>query len=229
MNFVYALFIPLGVLIALNLAWRSSGLKHEATYLPFAISITAASVLTDIIKNAVGRPRPDLLSRCVPAADSPAGTPLDISACTMPHDSHRLQDGWRSFPSGHSSFSFAGLGFTSLFLAGQLGVFRPGHRDLGRALFCFVPLIGAMLIAVSRCEDYRHDVYDVCFGSTLGYIVAHWSYRRHWPRLSSPRSHEPYPPPGKESTGDDSLGWQPVRDEEQAYPHVGHSLHPLRP
>ncbi|KAF4121403.1 diacylglycerol diphosphate phosphatase / phosphatidate phosphatase [Geosmithia morbida] len=225
MNIVYAFFIPIGFLVAVNIAWGSSGLKHEATYLPLAISVTLTAFLTDIIKNAVGRPRPDLLARCNPAGDLPIGSPLDISACTTPHDSHRLQDGWRSFPSGHSSFSFAGLGFTSLYLAGQLGVFRPGARDLGRALFCFIPLVGAMLIAISRCADYRHDVYDVCFGSALGYAVAYWSYRRHWPRLSSQRSHEPYPPPGKEFIEDeDTVRWQRVRDEEEPYPHVGNEL-----
>lgn len=226
MNFVYALFIPLGVLIAINILLRSPFSKHEATYLPFFISVTFSSLLTDILKNAVGRPRPDLLARCVPSSDAPTNVPVDISVCTAPHDTHVLQDGWRSFPSGHSSFSFAGLGFTALFLAGQLGIFRLGNRDLGRALVCLVPLVGATLIAVSRCEDYRHDVYDVCFGSALGMTVAYWSYRRHWPRLSSTRCDEPYPCPG---SPEGEMEWQRVRDEEEAGADVGHyEMEPLR-
>lgn len=220
-NFVYALFIPLGVLILANtLILRTSPTKHEATYLPFLIAITLTSLLTDILKNAVGRPRPDLLARCIPSADAPVDRPVDISVCTAP-DGHVLQDGWRSFPSGHSSFSFAGLGFTALFFAGQLGVFGT-RRDLSRALFCLVPLVGATMIAVSRCEDYRHDVYDVSVGSALGMTVAYWSYRRYWPRLSSPRCHEPFPYPSGNSIGgshdeEESINtWQRVRDEEEA-------------
>lgn len=227
MNFVYALFIPLGVLVAYNTWARSSAAKHEVTILSFAISVVLTSFLTDIIKNAVGRPRPDLLDRCKPAAGTLADTLVTISVCTTP-DGHLLQDGWRSFPSGHSSFSFAGLGFVSLFFAGQLHVFRyaAGGRDLGRALVCLAPLVGAAMIAISRCEDYRHDVYDVCVGSVLGMAVAYWSYRRHWPRLSSPRCDEPYPPPGTDA----QPGWQRVTDEEEARPgaDVGYELDELR-
>jgi diacylglycerol diphosphate phosphatase/phosphatidate phosphatase len=217
-NFVYALFIPLGVLILTNtVILRSTPQKHEATYLPFLISIVVTSLLTDILKNAVGRPRPDLLARCLPSKDAPTDRPVDISVCTTDPGSHLLQDGWRSFPSGHSSFSFAGLGFTALFLAGQLGVFaKGGRRDLSRALLCLVPILGATMIAVSRCEDYRHDVYDVCVGSALGMTVAYWSYRRYWPHMSSPHCHEPFPHPGSAEADSDGGSWQRVRDEEEA-------------
>lgn len=222
MNFVYALFVPLGVLIAYNVLTRAPGTKHEATYLPLLISITLTSFITDIIKNAVGRPRPDLLARCRPAADTQPNVLVTIDVCTAP-DGHTLQDGWRSFPSGHSSFSFAGLGFLSLFLAGQLHIFRysTGGRDLTRALVCLCPLIGAALVAISRCEDYRHDVYDVCIGSALGMTIAYWSYRRHWPHLSSPVCDEPHPRPGTETPS----GWQRLRDEEAVGASVGFAYH----
>lgn len=168
--------------------------------------------LTDVIKNAVGRPRPDLLDRCQPTQNTKPNVLVNIEVCTTPN-SHKLQDGWRSFPSGHSSFAFAGLGFLSLFLAGQLHIFHHpvGGRDLGRALICLSPLVAATLIAISRCEDYRHDVYDVCVGSALGMSIAYWSYRRHWPRLSSARCDEPYPRPGAESPAT----WRRIRDEEE--------------
>ncbi|CAG9981875.1 unnamed protein product, partial [Clonostachys byssicola] len=233
-NIIYALFVPLSVLLLVNFFARSSAAKHEATYLAFFISIALSQLLTDILKNAVGRPRPDLLSRCVPSASATTTKPVDITACTAP-DSRVLQDGWRSFPSGHSSFSFAGLGFLALFLSGQLGAFRLGTRDLGRALVCFTPLVGAALIAISRCEDYRHDVYDVCVGSAIGMTVAYWSYRRHWPRLSSHRCDEPYPrgtiaARGREQQGDlaAAAGWQRVRDEEEGAVDVGYEMDTLR-
>lgn len=149
-----------------------------------------------------------------------------------------LHDGWRSFPSGHSSFSFAGLGYLSLFLAGQTRLFVLGaggsvegslngrviedegeqgkavyaRGDLARALLCLSPLLGAAMIAISRCQDYRHDVYDVCTGALLGYVVAYWSYRRYWPSLSSWHCHEPYPGPSG-AEGGPSYGR--LRDEEE--------------
>lgn len=217
MNFVYALFIPLGALIAYNIVCRSSLARHEATYLPFLISITMACFVTDIIKNAVGRPRPDLLARCKPAKSAQENTLVTIAVCTAP-SSRNLEDGFRSFPSGHSSFAFAGLGFTALFLAGQLQVFNyaGSSRNLLRFFVCMVPAIGALLIAISRCEDYRHDVYDVCVGSIIGMTAAYWSYRRYWPKLSSASCSEPQPLPGSEASG----GWQRVDDEEQGSGNV---------
>ncbi|KAG6030824.1 hypothetical protein E4U41_007752 [Claviceps citrina] len=217
--FIYAFVTPLALLIVYNLLARSPLAKHEVTYLPFAISLVLTSFLTDVVKNAVGRPRPDLLDRCHPAKATQQDVLVNIEVCET-GDSHKLQDGWRSFPSGHSSFSFAGLGFLALYMAGQLRVFHhpAGGRDLGRALLCLSPVLGATLVAISRCEDYRHDVYDVCVGSVLGMSVSYWSYRRHWPRLSSAWCHEPYPRPG---TDLQSAVWQRVRDEEQAGASVG--------
>ncbi|KAI9150272.1 Diacylglycerol pyrophosphate phosphatase 1 [Paramyrothecium foliicola] len=226
MNIVYAIFVPLVVLAAWNLIARSSPAKHEVTYLSFGISIVLTAFITDVVKNAVGRPRPDLLSRCQAASGTKPNLLVTIDACTAPKD-NVLHDGWRSFPSGHSSSAFAGLGFLALFFAGQLHVFRhaAGGRDLSRALLCLAPLLGAAMIAISRCEDYRHDVYDVCIGSALGMTVAYWSYRRHWPHLSSPHCDEPYPPPKTDMNGQqEQAGWQRVRDEEEAGADVGYEM-----
>lgn len=231
LNFVYALFIPLGILLVWNavvVAPRARSFhKQHSAVLGLAISLILASFLTDIVKNTVGRPRPDLIARCKPAAGTPQNALVGLDVCTET-DHHTLHDGWRSFPSGHSSFSFAGLGYLALFLAGQLRIFRD-RRDLGRALVCLAPLVGAALVAISRCQDYRHDVYDVCVGTALGLVVAWFSYRRYWPRLASRRCHEPYPAPGSaevdaESHGErdddedddhDGRGWRRVRDEEE--------------
>lgn len=116
-------------------------------------SLFLTTFITDVIKNAVGRPRPDLISRCKPKPGTPKDVLVDISVCTEKNH-HVLHDGWRSFPSGHSSFAFAGLGFLALFFCGQMHVFRP-RTDLGRALLAMAPLLCAAMIAISRCEDYR--------------------------------------------------------------------------
>lgn len=207
------------------------------TILGFLIALVLTSFLTDLVKNTVGRPRPDLLARCKPAAGTPRDTLVTIDVCTETAH-HKLHDGWRSFPSGHSSFSFAGLGYLSLFLAGQMSIFAHGvpsspgdgglsttdraeklvRADLGRALLCLTPLLGATWIAISRCQDYRHDVYDVTVGALLGWTVAYWSYRRYWPRVSSWRCHEPYvgPPAADGRSGEPVPGYGRLRDEEEA-------------
>ncbi|KAK4128043.1 acid phosphatase/Vanadium-dependent haloperoxidase [Parathielavia appendiculata] len=215
-NFLYALFLPLLVLLLTNLFTHASAHKHHVAVLGLAISLILASFLTDVIKNAAGRPRPDLLARCVPEPGTPRDVLVTIAVCTRSSktDHHTLHDGWRSFPSGHSSFSFAGLGYLSLFLAGQLRVFahtapsrgqlveKVVRGDLVRALLCGAPLLGATMIAISRCQDYRHDVWDVSVGALLGLTVTYWSYRRYWPRLGSGRCDEPFAgPPGAEEVG----------------------------
>lgn len=64
-----------------------------------------AFVITTAIKNACGRPRPDLLDRCQPypgSHDRPVYGLSDYTICTQT-DKKKLSDGFRSFPSGHSS------------------------------------------------------------------------------------------------------------------------------
>lgn len=164
--------------------------------------------ITDVIKNAVGRPRPDLIARCKPEPGTPAHELVTYKVCTE-LDHHVLHDGWRSFPSGHSSFSFSGLGYLALFIAGQCNVYRP-RADLARVLLALAPLLGAALIAISRCEDYRHDVYDVTVGSVLGMAVAHYTYRRYYPALRNKGCATPYSNPA-----DDVKGLGKVKDEEE--------------
>ena len=77
------------------------------------------------------------------------------------------------------------------------------------------PLIGAALIAISRLEDYRHDVYDVTFGSILGMAMAYFSYRRYYPALRSVRCDEPYP---SRATVALHNAAGKMRDEEQLSP-----------
>lgn len=255
---IYASAVPLLLIILTNTLTHASRHKHHVAILGLAIALILTSFLTDTIKNTVGRPRPDLIARCKPAPGTPVNTLVSIDVCTETRH-HVLHDGWRSFPSGHSSFSFAGLGYLSLFLAGQVRLFvvRGGRRvddngshnedtngrvgarededaakeaifmrgDLARALLCLAPLLGAAMIAISRCQDYRHDVYDVCTGALLGWVIAYWSYRRYWPKLSSGRSDNPYPEP----SGHDKHGpwYGRLRDEEEGYGNVSVELDPL--
>lgn len=63
-------------------------------------------------------------------------------------------------------------------------VFRP-RADFSRCLLSFAPLLCALMVAISRLDDYRHDIYDVTCGSILGLLVAYFCYRRYYPSLGS--------------------------------------------
>lgn len=71
--------------------------------------------LTNVAAHVVGGYGQDISSRW---------TLVDSTICRTT-DSESLQDGFRSFPSGHSSFSWSGLLYLSLFLCSKFGVTIP--------------------------------------------------------------------------------------------------------
>lgn len=209
-NIAYAGFLPLLILVLWATIFQPGVHKTHVTVLGLFISLILTSFLTNVVKNSVGRPRPDLISRCKPRNDTAQHSLVTIEVCTET-DHHILHDGWRSFPSGHSSFAFSGLGYLALVFAGQMHIFRP-HTDLARVLLALAPLVGAALIAISRCEDYRHDVYDVTTGSLLGMLIAFFSYRRYYPGLETPHCDRPFPSRAESAS---SNGFGKLKDEEQ--------------
>ena len=68
------------------------------------------------------------------------------------------------------------------------------------------------MIAISRCEDYRHDVYDVTTGSLLGLLIAFYNYRRYYPPLRSGKCDTPYPCRAETAEG---KGFAKLKDEEE--------------
>lgn len=216
MLFVYAAGIPALLLLASTLILPNrSTHKTHVTLLGLALTILTTSFLTDIFKNAIGRPRPDLLARCKPASSTPTNTLVTIAVCTEKANTHLLQDGWRSYPSGHSSFAFAGLGWLALFLAAQTHCLRP-RASHATVLLCLAPLVGAALIAISRLEDYRHDVFDVVSGSVLGAVVCVFNWRRYYPSLWAADCDEPYEALGG-GRGSRSGSPKRTRDVEEGY------------
>eukprot|EP00201_Polytomella_parva_P008743 CAMPEP_0175052716 /NCGR_PEP_ID=MMETSP0052_2-20121109/8513_1 /TAXON_ID=51329 ORGANISM="Polytomella parva, Strain SAG 63-3" /NCGR_SAMPLE_ID=MMETSP0052_2 /ASSEMBLY_ACC=CAM_ASM_000194 /LENGTH=611 /DNA_ID=CAMNT_0016317149 /DNA_START=192 /DNA_END=2027 /DNA_ORIENTATION=- len=84
----------------------------------FAVFLTGA--VTNAIKSPIGRLRPNFAKHCWPdgnivfaSEDSVGGYP--VCSCDQSMD----REIRKSFPSGHSSWSAAGLGFLSLWLLGQ--------------------------------------------------------------------------------------------------------------
>ncbi|KAK4479303.1 hypothetical protein RD792_014814 [Penstemon davidsonii] len=143
-----------------------------------AYSVLVTAVITDSIKDAVGRPRPNFFYRCFPTGE-PAFDPVNGDVLCY-GDKKLVKEGYKSFPSGHSSWSFAGLGFLAWYLCGKIKVFdRRGHA----AKLCIVvlPYLAASLVAISRVDDYWHHWTDVFAGSLIGIVVSAVCYLQFFP------------------------------------------------
>ncbi|KZV96807.1 PAP2-domain-containing protein [Exidia glandulosa HHB12029] len=169
-----SLWIPLGVAILNGLVHRSSMELHHG-----CLALLSGRFLMDLVvdsmKNRVGRLRPDFLDRCK----------WDAVANRCTGKANVILDGRRSFPSGHSSSGFTGLGFVALLLATKLLAPPAGTGLLSSRLLrfsiVFSPVCLAAWIAITRLEDYRHHVEDVLAGSLIGALCILVTYHIYWP------------------------------------------------
>lgn len=120
------------------LIWRRKAWEWNTAWMGLALALATSFMITQGMKVLFGKPRPDLLSRCAPDLDrisdfaiNPVGdsfNPLWVlvtSDICQNTDDDILQDGFKSFPSGHASFSWAGLLYLTLFLASKFSVAIP--------------------------------------------------------------------------------------------------------
>ncbi|ORX69657.1 acid phosphatase/Vanadium-dependent haloperoxidase, partial [Linderina pennispora] len=196
---VLSFVVPLVVILVWTGLLRRSFHDMNSGVLGLCLALVLNMMITNTVKNLAGRHRPDFIDRCdIDKNAAPRLEPfiglLNSTVCRQT-DQSILYDGMRSFPSGHSSFSFAGLTYLALWLAGHLNV-GDGRGRTYKAFVVFVPELAAMLVAVSRTKDYRHHWQDVLAGSILGVVMAWISYRHYYPSIMSTRMDPsmPYPP-----------------------------------
>ncbi|KAJ8585863.1 PAP2-domain-containing protein, partial [Rhizopogon salebrosus TDB-379] len=184
---------------------------------------TLGCTVTQLVKVTVGRPRPGLpcisetsnrFDRTLSASlgsDDPLWGLSTIDICTQAV-SYILEDGWKSFPSDHSSMSFAGLGFLAFYLAGKLHLFDSrGHAAIQHVL-TITPFAVAAFVAISCTMDYRHHSHDVLTGSALGLTLAYFSYRQYYPHLASVDAHMPYATRFEETETGTGIGGTEITD-----------------
>ncbi|XP_061346149.1 lipid phosphate phosphatase 2-like isoform X2 [Gastrolobium bilobum] len=185
---ILSIFIPILIFVAFYFVRRDIyDLHHAILGLMFASLITG--VITDAIKDAVGRPRPNFFERCFPdkkpVFDKDTGDVLCTGIKAV------IKEGYKSFPSGHTSWSFAGLGFLSWYLSGKIRVFdRRGH--IGKLCLVLLPLLIAALVGVTRVDDYWHHWTDVFAGGLIGIIVSSICYLLLFPFPTYPDGWAPY-------------------------------------
>ncbi|KAI4352175.1 hypothetical protein L6164_006452 [Bauhinia variegata] len=184
---MYAVLLPIVVFLVVYFRRRDVyDLHHAVLGLLFSILVTA--VITDAIKNAVGRPRPDFFWRCFPDGKDV----YDQLGNVICHGEKKvIKEGHKSFPSGHTSWSFAGLGFLSLYLSGKIKAFdSAGH--VAKLCLVFLPLLFASLVGISRVDDYWHHWEDVFAGGLIGLVVAAFCYLQFFPPPYHPQGWGPY-------------------------------------
>ena len=133
----------------------------------FLICVGIIESLTTILKVMVGRLRPFFIEICAieyPNELSSYKHPLYTGNCL---NESKVVDGRKSFPSGHSSMSFCGLGYLSLVLYYQF--YKYG---LFAHLASCLPLVLAFFISISRTLDNHHHFEDVLVGIVLGSMGA---------------------------------------------------------
>ncbi|XP_066363372.1 lipid phosphate phosphatase 2-like isoform X1 [Miscanthus floridulus] len=185
---IYAVIGPIIVFVGVYLKRKNVYDMHHAI-LGLLFSVLITGVLTDAIKDGVGRPRPNFFWRCfpdgVPKYDNITRGVLCDGVASV------IKEGHKSFPSGHSSWSFAGLGFLSWYLAGKVKAFdRRGH--VAKLCVVVLPLLLAAMVAVSRVDDYWHHWQDVFAGGILGLVVASFCYLQFFPPPSGEQGFWPH-------------------------------------
>jgi len=106
-------------------------------FLCHSLSILITSCLIHFIKCMVGRPRPDMLSRCFPDnvdlisnSDFKESLPIDPNfyVCSIGAvNEKRMRSAFKSFPSGHAGYSGAACMFVCLYLGGKMGTFQKSN------------------------------------------------------------------------------------------------------
>ena len=124
-----------------SLIWRRKFWEWNTAWMGLGFALASAFMITEGLKDLAGKPRPHMLAVCRPdltainryrvgglgqSFDVTGATPIRVSADICQETNPQvLREAFASWPSGHSSFSFAGLLYLSLFLCAKFAVGIP--------------------------------------------------------------------------------------------------------
>ncbi|KAI1616322.1 PAP2 superfamily-domain-containing protein [Exophiala viscosa] len=124
-----------------SLIWRRKIWEWNTAWMGLALSLASALLITEGLKITAGKPRPMMLAVCDPdtspqslaryqvgglgsSLGSAVPIVVDWHICRNT-DASQLRNAFASWPSGHSSFSWAGMLYLSLFLCAKFAIHIP--------------------------------------------------------------------------------------------------------
>lgn len=179
-------------------ALRTRGNRTAGTFLTRLIhfimqglyAYVFAMMACEAIKDAVGQPRPQFLSRCQPTPSSAAfpnaltANALEQTVVCTNTDKSYMADARRSFPSGHSCSNAVMSAYIISYLISLMSGIKDvptgglTWRDAGRDMLQTLGLLWALavfswpwFVACTRIIDNMHATADVTAGLFLGVIV----------------------------------------------------------
>jgi len=183
-----------------GMEWKAARDGHESyqrlhdTFIGYAEAVALNAAATELLKPVFARLRPDFRERalrfhcqdldpqeyslfCADYFDRPLAEDPDEAK-------DLLEDGRKSFYSGHSSNSFALFGYTALAIGGRY-VWGEDVTRRSRVTGITVQtglMSFATYISASRVKDGRHFVSDTIVGAAAGTVFANLSYWRRFNR-----------------------------------------------
>lgn len=172
--------------------------RTHALVLGGAEAMVGTVVVTEALKLSFGRLRPDFRERWLRAACAGNVTAPDGLDCSGVADGFEVSrgdvlDGMKSFPSGHSSSSFALLSYASLAI-GSRWIWNddaPAWAQPVAGLVVGTIAAGAGFTAASRLSDDRHHPEDVVVGAALGTAIGASTWLLHFDHHGRARTRWP--------------------------------------
>ncbi|KAK1990186.1 PAP2 superfamily protein [Colletotrichum falcatum] len=183
--------IPICIILLMQIRIRSFWDVNNAV-IGLLYALICAAVFQVFIKFLIGGLRPHFLEACQPDLSrvtagqggiartgySAAGfQSLYVTKEVCTGDQKEINDSLESFPSGHTTAAFAGLGYLYLYLNAKLKVFSDYHPAMWKLVVTYVPVLGAVLIGGALTIDEFHNWYDIFAGAAIGTVFAFSAYR----------------------------------------------------
>ena len=192
---VLGVLVPFSLQIILCLTYGEIWYDAHRSILAFSWALGLSTFVVEFTKHYVGYLRPNFYAKC--------GFDYETMQCDPDTDTNTFT-GRKSFMSGHSSMSFAGLTVLSVYMQRLFGVGSGTKRavvvgDTGAnsnavilryisssspslqrkqrvlSFLCLLPMFLAVFIAASRVRDNYHHPADIVGGSIVGASAAVWS------------------------------------------------------
>jgi len=139
-------------------------------------SIALNALMTEPTKLLAGNLRPDFIARLNRAGVPPPADRREfVYMCNVTNA--EVVEGRKSFPSGHTSTSFAAMVPLALFIVRRAGAFGHGRGSSWRLLLGAPFLAVAFGIGISRNRDEWHHFVDITAGAVIGIFAGLLAYR----------------------------------------------------